>query len=544
MSNDVIESGENIEPAAADEVPIIRVRNLVKTFGRGRSKKYAVNRLNLTMYDNQIFCLLGHNGAGKSTTISMLTGLLKPNHGDAYINGFSIAKELASVRESMGVCPQKNTIYPNLSVLEHVKLVALLKGLTDKEIAKEAPEMVRFAGLEEKMHTKAQALSGGMKRKLCLAMALVGGSKVIFLDEPTSGMDPQSRRGTWELLQSAKKGRLIVLTTHFMDEADLLGDRIAVMSAGKLNCVGSSLFLKQRYGVGYTLTLAKQPNFEELGKDASAHITRQITKIIPAAAAQEESSREMYFRIPTEEASKFPKLFEYLDKITEEEEEEEEEGKEGKEEGEHKDIKDSKNKKHSKHHHHHHHHHRHHHEHHNHNTKSKNNDGTKYLLGYGVSMTTLEHVFVKLAELNEVQEEETQEKATSEMNELSHDKHNAREEAEEDVQEWDVKYPTSTPLVHYKEMIKKRFINARRDIKNLVLSLVIPILVVILVLAVLNFNPDLSGDPLPLYDTSYLTVPKSFVKLFNKESKSFSQTLYTSVTDDNNNNAYYAIIII
>merc|ERR1711988_931942 len=130
--------------------------------------------------------------------------------------------------------------------------------------------IISEVGLTEKRDVFARALSGGMKRKLCLAMALIGSPRVLYLDEPTSGMDPYSRRATWDLIRRAKKGRVVVLTTHFMDEADILGDRIAIMSRGRVKCVGTSLWLKARYGVGYNLTVVKQTNQMD-GEGKSKH---------------------------------------------------------------------------------------------------------------------------------------------------------------------------------------------------------------------------------------------------------------------------------
>nr|XP_009772921.1 PREDICTED: ABC transporter A family member 1-like [Nicotiana sylvestris] len=142
-------------------------------------------------------------------------------------------------------------------VKEHLEIFADVKGVPEDAKEKAVTEMVDEVGLADKLNTVVKALSGGMKRKLSLGIALIGNSKVIILDEPTSGMDPYSMRLTWQLIKRKKKGRIILLTTHSMDEADVLGDRIAIMANGSLKCCGSSIFLKHQYGVGYTLTLVK-----------------------------------------------------------------------------------------------------------------------------------------------------------------------------------------------------------------------------------------------------------------------------------------------
>jgi len=157
---------------------------------------------------------------------------------------------MKSIRGSVGICPQHSVLWDNLSVYEHLELFAEIKNIPPAEVQAQIEEHITLVGLTEKRNVHSMALSGGMKRKLSVAIALLGKSRTVFLDEPTSGMDPYSRRATWELLRKSTAGRSIILTTHFMDEADLLGDRIAVMGSGALLCCGSSLYLKSHYGIG------------------------------------------------------------------------------------------------------------------------------------------------------------------------------------------------------------------------------------------------------------------------------------------------------
>jgi ATP-binding cassette subfamily A (ABC1) protein 3 len=185
--------------------------------------------------------ILRHNGAGKSTTISVLTGLIETTTGTVTIFGRNLHSDLPVIRQMIGYCPQHNVLFPTLSVQEHLFFFGKLKGLYGYYLRLSVDKVIIEVGIQEKTFVLASALSGGMKRKLSLAIALVGDPKFVLLDEPTSGtfksyytfclflivflgMDPYSRRSTWELIQRCKKGRVILLTTHFMEEADTLGE--------------------------------------------------------------------------------------------------------------------------------------------------------------------------------------------------------------------------------------------------------------------------------------------------------------------------------
>ncbi|KAF0872871.1 ABCA4 protein, partial [Crocuta crocuta] len=237
-------------------VPGVCVKNLVKIFEPyGRP---AVDRLNITFYENQITAFLGHNGAGKTTTLSILTGLLPPTSGTVLIGGKDIETSLDAVRQSLGMCPQHNILFHHLTVAEHILFYAQLKGKSREEAQLEMEAMLEDTGLHHKRNEEAQDLSGGMQRKLSVAIAFVGGAKVVILDEPTSGVDPYSRRSIWDLLLKYRSGRTIIMSTHHMDEADLLGDRIAILSQGRLYCSGTPLFLKNCFGTGFYLTLVRK----------------------------------------------------------------------------------------------------------------------------------------------------------------------------------------------------------------------------------------------------------------------------------------------
>ncbi|KAJ6794817.1 ABC transporter A family member 1 [Iris pallida] len=280
----------------------IQFRNLHKVFMSKKGKCTAVNSLNLTLYENQILALLGHNGAGKSTTISMLVGLHSPTSGDALVFGKNIITEMDKIRKTLGVCPQNDILFPELTVKEHMEIFAVLKGVENDLFDREVAEMIDEVGLSDKANASVGALSGGMRRKLSLGIALIGNSKVIILDEPTSGMDPYSMRSTWQLIKKIKKGRIVLLTTHSMDEADVLGDRIAIMSNGCLRCCGSSLFLKHRYGVGYTLTITKTTPSASVAADI-------VHRHVPAATRLSDVGTEISFRLPLTSSSSFESMF-------------------------------------------------------------------------------------------------------------------------------------------------------------------------------------------------------------------------------------------
>ncbi|XP_042139620.2 ATP-binding cassette sub-family A member 17-like isoform X8 [Peromyscus maniculatus bairdii] len=262
----------------ADQMKAIEIQHLYKVFYRGRRKCIAVKDLSVNLYKGQITVLLGHNGAGKTTICSILTGLISPSKGQAYVLGCEVSKDLAQVRKSLGWCPQHDILFDNFTVTDHLSFYGQrdihtelavdcwmellrqfhlgcvptgpkLKGLSRQNCHEEIEEMLPLLGLKDKWNSRCKFLSWGMKRKLSLGIALIADSKVLILDEPTSGMDSTSRRAIWDILQQQKSDRMILLTTHFMDEADLLGDRVAIMAKGELQCCGSPPFLKQKYGL-------------------------------------------------------------------------------------------------------------------------------------------------------------------------------------------------------------------------------------------------------------------------------------------------------
>ncbi|CAJ1912333.1 unnamed protein product [Sphenostylis stenocarpa] len=251
----------------------IQIRNLHKVYATKKGDCCAVNSLQLTLYESQILALLGHNGAGKSTTISMLVGLLPPTSGDALVFGKNIVSDIDEIRKVLGVCPQHDILFPELTVREHLELFAILKGVEEHLLDNAVINMADEVGLADKINSIVRTLSGGMKRKLSLGIALIGDSKVIVLDEPTSGMDPYSMRLTWQYL--------------------------CIGATLKNSC---SLFLKHHYGVGYTLTLVKPAPTASIASDI-------VYRHVPSATCVSEVGTEISFRLPMTSSSAFERMF-------------------------------------------------------------------------------------------------------------------------------------------------------------------------------------------------------------------------------------------
>ncbi|KAG2491877.1 hypothetical protein HYH03_009829 [Edaphochlamys debaryana] len=225
--------------------------------GGGGGAHVAVEGTWLRILPGECFCLLGPNGAGKTTTLRCLIGSLRPSSGEALVRGHSLASPagLEAARAATGLCPQFDCCWPELSGREHLQLAGAVRGLGGAEAAAEAERMLKMVKLESAADRPAAAYSGGMRRRLSVAAALLGSPGVVYLDEPTTGMDPVTRRHVWELLLGCREGRVMVLTTHSLEEAQLLGDRVAILVAGRLRCLGPSLALRRRYGGGYVVSL-------------------------------------------------------------------------------------------------------------------------------------------------------------------------------------------------------------------------------------------------------------------------------------------------
>lgn len=214
------------------------------------TKKYkdvtAVDRLNLRIEKGELFSLLGINGAGKTTTIKMLSCLTRPTEGDAFLNGKSICKDTSAVKSLIAISPQETAVAPGLTVNENLELMCGVYGFAKDQQKEKIAEQARLLGLESVMRKKAGKLSGGWQRRLSIAMALISEPQILFLDEPTLGLDVLARSDLWEIIRALKGKVTIILTTHYMEEAEALSDRIAIMKDGKLLICGTAQQIKQK----------------------------------------------------------------------------------------------------------------------------------------------------------------------------------------------------------------------------------------------------------------------------------------------------------
>jgi len=218
----------------------------------GLTKKYknitAVDGLNLTVQAGELFSLLGVNGAGKSTVIKILSCLTVPDSGNAFLNGKSILRDTADVKSMIAVSPQETAIAPNLSVEENLSLLCGIHGFSGTEITNKTTQLSQMLGLDTVINRKAGKLSGGWQRRLSIAMALVSEPQILFLDEPTLGLDIIARSELWEIIRSLRGKTTIILTTHYMEEAESLSDTIGIMKDGRLLCCGSPDEIKAQTG--------------------------------------------------------------------------------------------------------------------------------------------------------------------------------------------------------------------------------------------------------------------------------------------------------
>ncbi len=226
----------------------IETKNITKKF----KDNVAVKDLNLEIKEGELFSLLGTNGAGKTTTIKIIASLISPTKGEVFIEGKDLEKNKTKIRQIINLSPQETAIAPNLTVMENLRFMAGVYGITNKE--EKLKELIDTFKLDEVLKQKAKTLSGGWQRKLSISLSLINDPKILFLDEPTLGLDVIARRELWEIVKELKGKITIVLTTHYMEEAETLSDRIGIMSKGDLTCVGTSKELIKK---------AKANNFED-----------------------------------------------------------------------------------------------------------------------------------------------------------------------------------------------------------------------------------------------------------------------------------------
>ncbi|XP_074604130.1 phospholipid-transporting ATPase ABCA3-like [Brevipalpus obovatus] len=260
---------------------------VTKVFRTFRSEdKIAVNNVSVKVIKNSITVLLGHNGAGKTTLMNMITGFTSPTSGVVYLNGYDNQTDMVIARESIALCPQHDCFYDNLTVEENLQLFANVGGNDPEMVTK----TIQFLNLGEKSSALASELSGGMRRRVQLGMALVTDADTLILDEPTSGLDPETRRTVWDYLIQLRARKTILITTHFMEEAEALADQIIIMSGGRIKCIGSQVFLKTRLGAGYSVKMEKK----SFNHDATVKL---IAQFYPKAILTSDTSEEIVFNL-------------------------------------------------------------------------------------------------------------------------------------------------------------------------------------------------------------------------------------------------------
>ncbi|RWS06685.1 ATP-binding cassette sub-family A member 1-like protein [Dinothrombium tinctorium] len=296
-------NAENLEQA----IGIEKVRKKYESTG-----DVVLKSISLQVYRGQITILLGHNGAGKTTLFNIICGMFSPTSGKILVNGFNIKTDTKAARKRLGMCPQSEILFENLSVAYHLYFFGLLKEGKISALNAEISNILKLLNLEDKRTFLPKQLSGGMKRRLQLAIALIGGTDTLILDEPTSGLDVETRRSVWDFLLSVRKQYAILLTTHHMEEADILGDRIAIMSHGEIKCCGSPMFLKRVFGLGYVLRFEKRAEFK--GVECRAFLQKHFNEL----QTVKESEYEFVCKIRKEESAKLGKFFDVASKMRDE----------------------------------------------------------------------------------------------------------------------------------------------------------------------------------------------------------------------------------
>ncbi|CAD5206396.1 unnamed protein product [Bursaphelenchus okinawaensis] len=305
--DEICEDVEAVEGSVA-----IRILHMTKVYSNNTK---ALDDLHVNFYENQITGFLGHNGAGKTTTMSILCGLYPPSEGTARVYHMDIRTDMTEIRKTLGICPQHNILFDEMTVEEQLYFYGYLKNIPRTELGGQVDVMIQDLGLTSRRKFLVDQLSGGMKRKLCIGIALMGGSKLVILDEPTAGIDAHARRSIWALLEKHKPRRTILLSTHHMDEAQILSDRIVIVSEGKLRAAGSMNFLKGRFSVGYTLIMElKSTHHNRPVGNTKAELGELLTKArIQDFKLMEESNALLTYRIPIQTSpTEFQRLFALL----------------------------------------------------------------------------------------------------------------------------------------------------------------------------------------------------------------------------------------
>ncbi|CAG4980741.1 unnamed protein product [Parnassius apollo] len=280
-----VDSLEDLEVA-------VTVINVQKIFKIARTNIIDLDKVSLNFYKNEITVLIGHNGAGKTTLLSIIAGMLKQSSGNVYVEGFDTVLQQANLKRRIGLCPQHNIFINDFTVQEHLMFFSMINGKNFEKAKKSSQKLMNQLNLFSKASWITSKLPEAMLRRLQIGCALCGNASVLLLDEPTSGLDVESRREIWDILLILRGKRTVIMTTQLLEEADILGDRIIALHAGKLRCNASPSQLKNAFGVGYRvpITTVHRPDVTK--------ITATIRKIAPAAILKDKTLRTLVYYIP------------------------------------------------------------------------------------------------------------------------------------------------------------------------------------------------------------------------------------------------------
>uniref|UniRef100_V9IBK2 ATP-binding cassette sub-family A member 5 n=3 Tax=Apis cerana TaxID=7461 RepID=V9IBK2_APICE len=324
-----------ITSSSVQEPPVVLVQNLRKEYRQKESgscsccskqdeeanqiqRKVAVRNLSLAVEPGEVFGLLGHNGAGKTTTMKIIIAEEAATRGRVQIGGHNINSSITEAFKQMGYCPQHDAQWKNITVREHLECYAAIRGVPWGDIDRIVDLYLTGLQIHEHADKQTQECSGGTRRKLSFAMAMIGGPKVVLMDEPSAGMDPRSKRFLWDtILASFQGGRGAILTTHSMEEADALCSRVGIMVKGELRCIGSTQHLKNLYGAGYTLEM------KLLGGDCTpttpsgdriTSLKEFVSSLFPDATLEESFADRLVFAVPQHAVNSLAECFMQLEK--------------------------------------------------------------------------------------------------------------------------------------------------------------------------------------------------------------------------------------
>eukprot|EP00818_Percolomonas_sp_WS_P008966 CAMPEP_0117451158 /NCGR_PEP_ID=MMETSP0759-20121206/8859_1 /TAXON_ID=63605 /ORGANISM="Percolomonas cosmopolitus, Strain WS" /LENGTH=1095 /DNA_ID=CAMNT_0005243741 /DNA_START=152 /DNA_END=3436 /DNA_ORIENTATION=+ len=299
-----------------EEELVLRLLNVKKAFKTNfglpliSSEVNAVNGVDFGVKPGNVCALLGHNGCGKSTTINSVVGLIRPSSGDIVFLDKSVKENISYIRQNLGICPQHDILFPTLSAWEHLKLYGSIKGMSRKQIKRESTERLKAVDLYSVRNKNASTFSGGMRRRLSVAISTIGSPDLLILDECTTGLDVDVRRRIWKLIHQMQSGnRVILMTTHSMEEAEALSNQIVIMQSGKVIATGNALQLKQKYGAGYNLSLIC---FESKLEDTIAMVAREL----PEATLTNANAGNLIFNVLPEHIVALGHFIKKLETIT------------------------------------------------------------------------------------------------------------------------------------------------------------------------------------------------------------------------------------